>query len=201
MMWQRLVDSHWAFRLLLALPAIFMFEQFLWGAKSWGLLLDQSGEWGVRLLIATLAVTPLRILMKQAGLGPHWPMWLMKRRRELGLAAFLYAALHVATYLVRQSNLHVVLFDLQFAEYLMGWVAFLTMVALSATSNDRSVHTLGTWWKPLQRLAYVSAVAAALHWFWLRLDHTGVYLHFLPLVLLEAYRLWYNFARPSGVKH
>jgi sulfoxide reductase heme-binding subunit YedZ len=197
----RLLESHAAFRAVLAVPAVLMLWQFFFGAKSWGLLLDSSGEWAVRMLVATLAVSPLRILMKQAGLGPHWPMWLFKRRRDLGVAAFLYAALHLATYLVRQSNLHVVLFDMQYREYLAGWIAFLAMLVLAVTSNDRAVHGLGRWWKPLQRLAYLSVIAAALHWFWIRLDHTAVWLHVLPLAALEAYRLWYNFARPAGIRH
>jgi methionine sulfoxide reductase heme-binding subunit len=197
----RIIDSRALFRLLLAIPAAVMFWQFLFGAKSWGMLIGQSGEWAVRLLILTLAVTPIRLLMKQAGLGPHWPMWLFQRRRDLGIAAFLYAALHLGAYLVRTPNFHVVAFDMQFMEYVAGWIAFITMLVLALTSNDASVHRLGTWWKPLQRLAYVSAVAAALHWFWIRLDHTAVWLHFIPLAVLEAYRLWYNFARPAGVRH
>jgi sulfoxide reductase heme-binding subunit YedZ len=197
----RLLESHAALRAVLALPAAYMLWQFIFGARSWGLLLDSSGEWAVRMLVATLAVSPLRILMKQAGLGPHWPMWLLKRRRDLGVAAFLYAALHLGVYLVRQSNLHVVLFDMQYREYLAGWIAFLTMLVLAVTSNDRAVHGLGRWWKPLQRLAYVSVIAAALHWFWIRLDHTAVWLHVLPLAALEGYRVWYNFARPAGMRH
>jgi sulfoxide reductase heme-binding subunit YedZ len=197
---RRIIDSHWAFRLLLAVPALVMLWQFFFGAKSWGLLLGQSGEWAVRMLLLTLAVTPVRLLMRQAGLGPHWPMWLFQRRRDLGLAAFLYAALHLSTYLIRQPNLHVVLFDMQFREYIAGWAAFITMLALALTSNDRAVHGLGRWWKPLQRLAYVSAAAAAFHWMWIRRDDTAMWLHFIPLAALEAYRLWYNFARPSGVR-
>jgi methionine sulfoxide reductase heme-binding subunit len=197
----RVMDSRWLFRLLLALPAGIILWQFFFGPKSWGLLIGQSGEWAVRVLILTLAVTPLRLLMKQAGLGPHWPMWLFQRRRDLGLAAFLYAALHLGAYLVRTPNFHVVVFDMQFIEYLMGWIAFITMLVLAVTSNDRSVHALGRWWKPLQRLAYVSVVAAALHWFWIRLDHTGVWLHFIPLAVLEAYRILHNFARPAGMRH
>lgn len=200
-MLRKILQSHWFFRALLAIPAAVMLWQFLFRLHSWGLLLDQSGEWAVRMLIITLAVTPLRLMMKQAGLGPHWPAWLLKRRRDLGLAAFLYAALHLSVYLIRTSNLHVVVFDLRFVEYAMGWLAFITMLALALTSNDASVHALGRLWKPLQRLAYVAAVAAALHWFWIRLDHTAVWLHFIPLALLEAYRLWYNFARPAGVRH
>jgi len=197
----RVMDSRWLFRLLLALPAGIILWQFFFGPGSWGLLIGQSGEWAVRFLILTLAVTPLRLLMKQAGLGPHWPMWLFQRRRDLGVAAFLYAALHLGAYLVRTPNFHVVVFDMQFIEYLMGWIAFITMLVLAVTSNDRSVHALGRWWKPLQRLAYVSVVAAALHWFWIRLDHTSVWLHVIPVAVLEAYRLWYNFARPAGIRH
>jgi sulfoxide reductase heme-binding subunit YedZ len=200
-MLKRIIDSHWSLRLLLALPAAVMLGEFFFGAQSWGMLIGQSGEWAIRLLIATLAVTPVRLLMKQAGLSPHWPMWLFQRRRDLGVAAFLYAAFHLGAYVLRQSNLHVVLFDMTYREFLMGWIAFLTMLVLAVTSNDRSVHAFGRWWKPLQRLAYVSIAAAALHWFWIRLDHTGVWLHIVPLALLEAYRLWYNFARPAGVRH
>jgi sulfoxide reductase heme-binding subunit YedZ len=196
-----LIESHAAFRLLLAFPALFMLWQFFFGAGSWGLLMGQSGEWAARLLIATLAVTPIRLMMKQAGLGPHWPMWLFQRRRDLGLAAFLYAALHLGTYLLRQPNLHVVLFDMQYIEYTTGWIAFVTMLALALTSNDRAVHAMGRWWKALQRLAYVSAAAAALHWMWIRLDDTAMWLHVIPLAVLETYRLWHNFARPSGARH
>lgn len=196
----RLVDSHWAFRALLAVPAVGMLVQFA-RLHSWGLLLDQSGEWAVRMLILTLAVSPLRILMKQLRLGPHWPAWLLKRRRDLGLACFLYAALHLAVYLIRQSNLNVVLFDMRYIEYTMGWIGFATLLALAITSNDASVHRLGTWWKPLQRVVYVCAIAVFLHWYLIRLDHRGLWLHLLPLVALEGYRLMYNYARPSGLKH
>ncbi len=197
----RMVNSLWAFRLLLAVPAAIMLGRFFLYEHSWGRLIDQSGEWAIRLLILTLAVTPLRLLMKQIGFGPHWPMWLFKRRRSLGLAAFLYASLHASAYLIRQANLNVVMFDLHFAEYLTGWIAFLGMLLLAATSNDDAVHRLGLWWKTLQRLAYVSMIAAAIHWFMIRQDHAALWLHILPLAILEANRVWYNFARPAGLKH
>ncbi|WP_421695517.1 ferric reductase-like transmembrane domain-containing protein [Aestuariivirga sp.] len=200
-MLKRLIDSHLAFRLLLALPALWTAWQFFFHLRSFGLLLDQSGQWAMRLLVLTLAITPLRLLMKQLGLGPHWPMWLFKRRRDLGLATFLYAAAHLCVYLIRQSNLHVVLFDMQYIEFIMGWLAFVTLFALALTSNDASVHRLGLWWKPLQRLAYVSVIAAALHWYWIRLDHRVLWATVLPLVALEAYRLFHNYTRPAGVRH
>lgn len=196
----RLIDSHWAFRLLLALPAIAMFIQFA-QLDSWSLLIAQSGEWSVRMLILTLAVSPLRIVMKQLHVSPHWSMWLLKRRRELGMATFLYAALHLAAYLIRQSNYHVVLFDLKQIEYATAWISFVTLLALAITSNDASVHWLGRWWKPLQRVVYVSAIAAFLHWYLVRQDHGGLLLHLAPLVVLEGYRILYNFRHPAGMRH
>lgn len=199
MLW-RLAWSPWTFRMLLALPALAMLGQFLFAARSWSLLLDRSGEWAFRMLILALAVTPIRLILKQMNLGPKLPMWLFKHRRELGLAAFLYAALHLGAYLMRQSNLHTVLYDSQYKEYLAGWVAFALLAVLAVTSSNRAVHALGLWWKPLQRLAYAAIVTAGLHWMWIRLDDSALWLHILPLALLEAYRILYNFARPAGVR-
>ena len=146
-----------------------------------GQLLSASGEWAARLLIVTLAVTPLRMLFHQFGLAQHIPMWLFKRRRDLGLAAVLYAALHLATYVARQSNLHLILYEMQYLEYIMGWIAITSMLIIAVISNDWSVHHLGTKWKLLQRLVYVSAVAAFLHWLWIKLDDVPVLVHFAPL--------------------
>lgn len=200
-MLRKLADSHGALRLLLAVPAIVMLSRFGLAGGGLGQLIGPSGEWAARLFVATLAVTPARLLIKLVPNSQHASMWLFKRRRDIGLAAFLYAVLHLGTYLVRQANIHVILYDLPYKEYLAGWISFAALVILTLTSNDWSVHAMGTKWKLLQRLTYVAAIAAYLHWLWIRLDHTAAYLHFLPLVLLEAYRLWYNFARPAGEKH
>lgn len=183
------------FRLLLALPALGFLFSYAFVHRSLGSLLDASGEWAARLLIATLAVTPLRYLLRLLPGQQHAAMWLLKRRRDLGLAAFLYALFHMLTYAVRQWNIHVILYDLPFKEYLAGWIALACMTVLALTSSDAAVHGMGRWWKRLQRLTYLAAVAVYLHWFWIRLDHWPSFLHFLPLVMLEAYRLWHDFAR------
>ena len=193
-----LINSPWAFRLFLALPAIAMLTRFGMTVGGIGQLLSASGEWAARLLIVTLAVTPIRILFHQFGLRQDVPMWLFQRRRDLGLAAFLYALLHLAVYVARQSNLHVILYEMQFIEYIMGWLAMAAMLIIAVISNDWSLHHLGTKWKMLQRLVYVAALAAFLHWLWIKLDDIPVLLHFIPLAALEAYRLWYNFSRPSS---
>ncbi|MCA3562718.1 MAG: ferric reductase-like transmembrane domain-containing protein [Aestuariivirga sp.] len=194
------IDSRWPFRLLLAFPALAMLIQFA-VLDSWSRLIGQSGEWAIRMLILTLAVSPLRTLMKQLRMGPYWPGWLLKRRRDLGMACFLYALLHLTVYLLRQWNIHVVLFDLGSAAYMLGWFGFATLLALAITSNDASVHRLGRWWKPLQRTVYLSAIAVFLHWYLIRQNHDGLWLHLIPLAVLEGYRVLHNFARPAGVKH
>jgi sulfoxide reductase heme-binding subunit YedZ len=196
MYWQ-LVNSHAAFRLLLAIPAAIMLSRYALAGGGLGQLLQSSGEWAARLLILALAITPLRILFK----GRHWPMWLFKRRRDLGVAAFLYAALHLASYVGRQSNIDVILYELPYKEYLMGWLAFVTMAVVATASNDTALRGLGLLWKKVQRLVYVTAVAAFLHWIWIKLDDVPALVHFAPLAVLEAYRLWYEFARPGRQHH
>jgi methionine sulfoxide reductase heme-binding subunit len=190
---QKLVNSHALFRLVIAVPAIVMLSRYTFAGGGLGQLLQSSGEWAARLLIVTLAITPIRMIFK----GHHWPMWLFKRRRDLGVAAFLYAALHLGTYVARQSNLSIILYELPYIEYLLGWIAFAGLLILAAISNDAALHRLGTAWKTLQRLVYVVAIAAFLHWLLIKLDDTPAYIHFVPLALLEAWRLWYNFSRPS----
>lgn len=196
-----LINSHWAFRLLIAVPAIVMLTRYFTTVGGFGHLLQSSGEWAARMLIATLAVTPIRLLLKNQHWFQPWSMWLFKRRRDLGVASFFYALLHLTAYLIRQSSLSVILFELQFIEYVLGWVALASMLILAVLSNDCAVHHLGTAWKQVQRLVYAAAFCVFLHWLWIKLDDTPALLHFAPLAALEAYRLWYYFARPARIRH
>lgn len=196
----RLVDRRPLFRLLLAVPAALFLADFALAHGSAGRLLGESGEWAARFLILALAVTPVRLLMRQAGLGPRWPMWLFKRRRDIGLAAFLYAALHLAIYVARLPTLAAALHDLPYKEYLAGWAAFALLLVLALTSGQRAVHALGPWWKPMQRLSYGAAAAVLLHWLWIRFNDTAALAHFVPLAALEAYRLWRRMAEAKRVE-
>jgi methionine sulfoxide reductase heme-binding subunit len=196
-----LINSHWTFRLLIAIPAIVMLTRYFTTIGGVGHLLQSSGEWAARMLILALAVTPIRLMLKNQHWFQPWSMWMLKRRRDLGLAAFLYGLLHLTAYLIRQSSINVILYEMQFIEYILGWAALASMLILAVISNDRAVHVLGTAWKKVQRLAYVAAICVFLHWLWIKLDDVPALVHFAPLAVLEAYRLWYNFARPSGLKH
>jgi len=120
------------------------------------------GQWGLRFLLITLAVTPIRQI---AG----WTR-VARLRRMLGLFAFLYIALHLASYLifVQQLNPSGVLHDIAKHPYvLVGFTAFCAMVPLAATSNDWMMRRLKQRWKTLHRLVYVIVVLGLVHLFWL----------------------------------
>jgi sulfoxide reductase heme-binding subunit YedZ len=125
--------------------------------------------------------------------GWRGPQWLKKNRRYLGVAAFGYALLHTIFYLIDKAGLDPVLSELPRLYIWTGWVAFLIFVPLAITSNDYFVRRMGTWWKWLQRWTYAAAVLTLVHWAAIH-DWGGVapaLVHFAPLAVLEAYRVWY----------
>ena len=121
-------------------------------------LLRELGWWAVTLLVAGLAVTPLRHWLKQAPL--------LRLRRPLGLWGFTYAALHFTVYLVldRQLAWAEILKDLSKRPYIMvGFAAVLLLLPLAATSTAWAMRKLGRRWQKLHRLAYATAVLGVLH--------------------------------------
>lgn len=135
-----------------------------WGAATGGLGPDPVkalehgfGEWGLRLLIASLAVTPLM----RAGLR------LVRFRRALGVMGFAYIALHLAVWVVLDMGLRweQVAADLVKRPYiLVGLAGFLALVPLAVTSTDGWVRRLGAaGWRRLHRLAYPAVLLGAVH--------------------------------------
>lgn len=120
-----------------------------------------TGIWALRLLVITLAVTPVRRLT-------GWNR-VIQFRRLLGLLAFFYAVLHVTSYIVldRYFDLAGVWEDVVRRPYITaGMVAFLAMIPLAVTSTRGWIRRLGRRWQLLHRLVYVSAIAAAIHYLW-----------------------------------
>lgn len=147
--------------ILLALPAAATVARQATDAISYGEAIHESGEWAVRLLVAVLAVTPLRRLFPRAG----WAQWLTRRRRDLGVAVFAYAALHLAIYLVRKAPApELILREALDPGMALGWIAFVGFALLAATSNDASVRRLGPRWKGLHRWVYAAAALTIAHW-------------------------------------
>ena len=150
----------WAVYIAGAMPAVWMTYQTLNGtigidpvrAIEWGL-----GLWALRLLIATLCVTPLRWL----GLN------LMRFRRQLGLVAFAYVCLHLLAWVTIDMGLRweQILPDLIKRWYIVvGMSALTLLVPLAVTSNTASIRFLGAKeWNRLHKLAYPATILAAVH--------------------------------------
>jgi sulfoxide reductase heme-binding subunit YedZ len=142
----------------------------------------ELGETALRLLLASLALTPLRIVF---GLG--WPVTL---RRLLGLLAFFYVCLHFAVWIVLDHffDWHTMGQDIVKRPWItVGVAALALLVPLAATSTTGMIRRLGgATWRRLHRLVYVAAVLGVLHYIWLAkkvLIQPWVYAAILTLLL------------------
>ena len=142
------------------------------GYRAWGgdltanpisFLTNTLGDWTLRILLASLSVTPLRILFRWS-----WPIAL---RRLLGLFAFFYATLHFSVWVVldhffawRQMGA-----DIVKRPYItVGMAALVLMIPLAATSTAAAIRRMGgARWQWLHRVVYVIGVCAVLHYLWL----------------------------------
>lgn len=182
-----LLSHRSALWLVLALPALWIGWRWVFTPDAYGFghAIKDSGDWAAWLLMATLAVTPLRLL---AGAGPLTNL-LMRRRRDLGVASFAYAAVHTAIYLADKAELATVLSEMGGADLLTGWLALALFVPLAVTSNDVSVRRLKRGWKKLHRLVYPAAVLVFAHWALTAFDPTTAWLHIAALAAIEIVRV------------
>jgi len=117
------------------------------------------GEWALRFMILVLLVTPMRDLTR---------VNFYRFRRAFGLLVFYYILFHFLTYFIldRELNLPVIFVDIFRRPYIiLGMIAFLSLIALAATSNNWSIRLLGRWWGRLHRLVYVIATLGVIHFF------------------------------------
>ena len=132
------------------------------GADPIAQALNQLGLIALVFLIAALGCTPLKTI---AG----WT-WQMRLRRTLGLLAFFYALLHVITYTALDQGLdwHAIVDDIVKRKFILaGFLTFVTLLPLAATSTNAAVRRLGyARWKQLHRLAYLAPALAVLHFIW-----------------------------------
>lgn len=155
----------WPFYVMGFVPAaawLWLGVQNRLGADPVQRLEHELGLIALQLLIAALAVTPLR---EQTGVS------LLRFRRMLGLMAFGYVAMHFTVWLVldRQLDWPRILQDLTRRPYIVvGFSAFLLLIPLAATSWDGAVRRLGAaGWRKLHRLAYPATALGAIHFVWL----------------------------------
>lgn len=181
--------------LALALPALWFGWQWIATPESYGFghAIKDSGDWAAWLLLLTLAVTPLRLAFRRA----RWTLWLMKRRRDFGVASFAYAAIHTAIYLVDKASLTVILDQATGWDLLTGWLALAIFLPLAITSNDRSMRAMKRGWKRLHRLVHPAAVLVFAHWALTAFDPVTAYIHIGILAAIEIAG-WTLKRRPSG---
>jgi len=158
-----------------------------------------TGDWAIRLIVTTLAITPLRKLL-------HLPD-LIRFRRMIGLFAFFYASLHFLTWFAIDKffDFHEIGLDIIKRRFILaGFAAFLSMLPLAITSTSGWIRRMGgKRWQKLHRLVYVSAVAAVIHYYWLVKSDIRLPLLYGSLVfVLLAYRgiVWLMSRSPAPAR-
>ena len=153
-------------------------------------LTHQTGIWALRLLLVTLAVTPLR---RVTGWNP-----IIRFRRMLGLFAFTYASLHFLVYLVLDQffAFDAIVEDVALRRFIMaGFTAFVLLVPLAVTSTEAMIRRMGRRWQQLHRLVYVSAAGGVVHYLWLvKADVQRPVIYGTILAALLAFRAWRSMA-------
>lgn len=185
---------------LLFLLALVPFGWLLYGALANTLgpnpaehLIRSTGDWVLRFLCLTLAITPLR----------QWTGWqaLARLRRMLGLYAFFYGVLHFLCFawLDMGLDLEAILRDIAKRPFiLVGTAALLLMLPLAATSFNRAIRALGAArWQALHRVVYAIVLLGLLHFFWMRsaknnFGEVAVYAAIVAVLL--GWRLWRRFS-------
>ena len=189
---KRILTSNWTkavvFCASLAPVAILVWRGFHdeLGANPIESITHRTGEWTIRFLMFTLAITPLRKLLGMPDL--------IRFRRMLGLFAFFYGCLHLTTYLWLDKffDMAEIWKDVYKRPFITaGFTAWVLLVPLAATSTAGWIRRLGgKRWQRLHRLVYVSAAAAVVHYYWLvKSDVRWPLFYGAVLVLLLALRL------------
>lgn len=132
------------------------------GADPVAAITHETGDWALRLVLLGLAMTPLRRM-----LGQPWPI---RFRRLVGLYAFFYASLHLATYVVLDLGQYwrQLLDDIVKRPYItVGFAAWLLLVPLALTSTKGWIRRLGRRWGQLHKLVYAVGILGVLHFLWL----------------------------------
>jgi sulfoxide reductase heme-binding subunit YedZ len=159
------IDKLWLTTLLACLiPLLWLlldiaFDQL--GSNPIQALHIRLGDWTLRFLCLTLAITPIQTVTRWRGMAVY--------RQLLGLYTFFYASLHLLAYLLVDHVLQwrIIGIDIIESSYIwFGVVAYIIILLLALTSSKWSKKLLGKNWKKLHRYIYYAAGAAILHYFW-----------------------------------
>lgn len=198
----RFLNSRW-FKPLVFVLALLPFAGIVIDALTGGLAAEpikdithRTGDWGLRLLLLTLAITPLRRL---TGWGK-----LLRVRRMLGLYTFFYIGLHFTTWLVLDHLFawDEIVKDIVKRPYItVGFTGFLLLIPLAVTSTDAMIRLLGGRWRQLHRAVYAIAVLGVLHFLWsVKADWREPVLYGAVLAVLLVARLPVVAPRLDGLR-
>ncbi len=190
--WLRTRSAWWALLALGLLPLAWLVWRTLTdqlGANPAETLIRATGDWTLRGLCLTLAITPLRVLL-------GWPE-LLRFRRLLGLLTFGWASLHLLGYSGFDMGFEWVdiVHDIPKRPFvLVGALAFALLLPLAATSWNGAIRRMGAHrWQALHRSVYAVAVLAILHFWWMRAgkrNFNEVWVYGLILAGLLGWRVW-----------
>jgi methionine sulfoxide reductase heme-binding subunit len=170
------------------------------GADPVAYITHSTGDWTIRFLLITLAITPLRKLLSMPAL--------IRYRRMLGLFAFFYGCLHLTTYLwlYQSFDFHAIWADVWKRRFItVGFLGFVLMIPLAITSTKGWIRRMGGKnWTWLHRLIYLSAIAGVIHYAWLvKSDETRPLQYAVILGILLLYRIVASFIgnkKPPAVR-
>ena len=155
------------------------------GANPVEEILDRFGNWALRFVLVTLAITPLRRLT-------GWN-WLQRFRRMLGLFTFFYALMHFLTWFALDQGMlmSAILEDIAKRPFItIGVAALLLLAALAVTSTNGMRRRLGRRWQKLHNAVYLIAILAVWHYWWqVKLDSSEPAIYAAILALLLGYRI------------
>ena len=170
--------------LILYVPLLAQTYRYQLELVFYGEYLHWTGLQSTRLILLALAVTPLRLFFPRA----CWVMWLMSKRRAIGVASFVYALLHLVAYLVYKGDLQSIVQEGQAIGLLTGWLAFVILLLLAVTSNNYSQRLLQRRWKTLHKAVYLGAALTLAHWILTAFNPTIATIYLGVGVLLVALR-------------
>lgn len=154
----------------------------------------ETGEWALRFLLLTLAITPFRQIFRVAEIA--------RLRRMIGLFAFFYASIHFLSWMAFILGFRWLAIAEELVErpYItVGFLAYVILFLLGVTSTNSMVRRLGKNWKRLHKFVYAASILAIVHLLWiLRTDVTEAVIYGVLLAILLGYRIFrklkFNFA-------
>ncbi len=154
----------------------------------------ETGEWALRFLLLTLAITPFRQIFRMVEIA--------RLRRMIGLFAFFYASIHFLSWMAFILGFRWLAIAEELVErpYItVGFLAYVILFLLGVTSTNSMVRRLGKNWKRLHKFVYAASILAIVHLLWiLRTDVTEAVIYGVLLAILLGYRIFrklkFNFA-------